>query len=171
MNELSTDPSEETIQIGDQHIPIEKIRKGVEGASKWFLLIAGVTLFNTISSIAQWNFKLIFGLAVTQVGREILSLAIAPNNPETQILVNAIDLCITLVFVGLFIFLWRTAASAKVRAFEIGMALYFCDMFFFAYLQEWKNAGFHLLALFMLFFGLASARSLADHAKKSAPTS
>jgi len=58
------------------------------------------------------------------------------------------------VVVGLY------AQRNKLSAFYLGLAVYVLDALIYVYFQDWMSVGFHGLAAFFIFKGMARAREL-----------
>ena len=120
----------------------------VRSGARWFWWIAGLSLVNVVMFYSGSNTNFVIGLAMTA----LVTVAFAGNLPV------AIGLAgFTIAFyvvVGLY------AQRNKLWAFYLGLAVYVLDALIYVYLQDWMSVGFHGLAAFFIFKGVARAREL-----------
>jgi hypothetical protein len=125
----------------------------VKGAASWFLMIAGLSIVNSIISAAGGGWRFIFGLGITQVVD-----AIAHNAGGTGVV---LDLIINAFVAGIFVLFWNFARAGEKWAFIVGMAVYVLDGVLCLLFKDIFAGAFHAWALFRIYQGFSSI-SLLD---------
>ena len=121
------------------------------GAS-WFYWIAGLSLINSLLSLAGTEWGFILGLGITQLFDGIGG-ALGPAGKLVAFAMNLITASVLIVFGVL-------AARRQTWAFVVGMALYAMDALLFLLVLDILGLAFHGVALFFLYRGLAACREL-----------
>jgi hypothetical protein len=121
------------------------------GAS-WFYWIAGLSLINSVLSLAGSEWGFILGLGITQVFDALGSLM----GTAGKFVAFGLDLiaAAALVVFGVL------AARRQTWAFVVGMVLYALDGLLFVLALDFLGIGFHAFVLFCLYRGLAACREL-----------
>lgn len=122
----------------------------VKSGAGWFYWIAGLSLVNTIASLAGSSWGFIIGLGITQVFDAIAGAA----GGSGKFIAIALDA----VVLGIFVLFGFLAGKCKAWAFLVGMILYALDGLIFLVMADWMATGFHVLALYFMFKGWQACR-------------
>jgi hypothetical protein len=128
------------------------LQKAVANGASWFFWIAGLSVLNTILTLAGVEWSLVLGLGTTQIA-DGLAVAIGGAAFAVPIVVN-------LVVVGLFVLFGVYARKGRYWAFVVGMVLYGLDALIFVPFGDWLPVGFHAFALVMIALGVNALRKL-----------
>lgn len=120
--------------------------------ARWFYWVAGLSLINSLASLAGQQWRFILGLGITQ-----LADALAAHSGRGIAVVAVMDAAI----VGSFVLLGRFAQRGRVWAFGVGAVIYALDGLIFVGLRDWIGVAFHVFVLVMTVRGLDAARRLA----------
>jgi len=148
-------PSTGQSDLAAQKLQIEHALKGSSG---WFVAIAGLSLVNSVLSMAGASIHFIFGLGLTQIVD-----ALAHNSGGAGIV---LDLIINGMIAGVFVFFWNFARKGAKWAFFAGMALYVVDGLILLAFKDFLSVAFHGWALYRMYSGvkLLSALERMNHA-------
>ena len=119
--------------------------------ARWFYWVAGLSLINSLASLAGQQWRFILGLGITQ-----LADALAVHSGRGIAVVAVMDAGI----VGSFVLLGRLAQRGRVWAFGVGAVIYALDGLIFVGLKDWIGVAFHVFVLVMTVRGLDAARRL-----------
>ena len=120
--------------------------------ARWFYWVAGLSLVNSLASLAGQKWRFVLGLGITQ-----LADALAAHSGRGFEVVAVLDA----VIVASFVLLGRFALQGRVWAFGVGAAIYALDGLIFLVLRDWVGVAFHVFVLVMTVRGLDAARRLA----------
>jgi len=126
----------------------QRLRSG----ARWFYWVAGLSLVNSLASLAGQKWRFVLGLGITQ-----LADALAAHSGRGIEVVAVLDA----VIVASFVLLGRFALQGRVWAFGVGAAIYALDGLIFLGLRDWVGVAFHVFVLVMTVRGLDAARRLA----------
>jgi hypothetical protein len=96
-----------------------QIQQALKGSSSWFIVIAGLSLVNSVLAMAGADIHFIFGLGLTQIVD-----ALAHGSGGAGIV---LDLIVNGMIAGVFVFFWNFARKGAKWAFFAGMGLYVMD--------------------------------------------
>lgn len=120
--------------------------------ARWFYWVAGLSLVNSLASLAGQKWRFVLGLGITQ-----LADALAAHSGRGFEVVAVLDA----VIVASFVLLGRFALQGRAWAFGVGAAIYAVDGLIFLGLRDWVGVAFHVFVLVMAVRGLDAARRLA----------
>lgn len=140
-------------------------RQQAHWGANWFFWIAGFSIINSIVLLSngEWNF--LVGLGVTQ-----LIDGVVMASEELGAAAVALALILDATVAGFFVVMGLLARRGFTWAFLLGMIAYALDGLLFAYVQGWANVGFHALALFFIYRGLAADGALKKLQAEAAAT-
>ena len=126
----------------------EKSQKHKNGAS-WFYWIAGLSLINTVTLLAdsQWNFPV--GLGVTQI-IDAIAVGLQTSFGKTPVY---IALVLDILIAGVFVLFGKLANRKSNAAFILGMVIYSLDAIIILLFKDYVGFGFHVFALIFIFQG------------------
>lgn len=124
----------------------------LHSGARWFYWVAGLSLVNSLASLAGQKWRFVLGLGITQLGD-----ALAVHSGRGIGVVAVLDA----VIVASFVLLGRFAQQGRVWAFGVGAAIYALDGLIFLGLRDWVGVAFHVFVLVMTVRGLDAARRLA----------
>ena len=134
----STQPS-----AAQQRLQIESALKGPAG---WFVVIAGLSIVNSILSMTGASIHFIFGLGVTEF---VDAMAHQAGNAG-----YVLDFIINGIIAGVFVLIWNFARKGKSWAWYGGIALYVVDGLLLLLVKDYLAVAFHAWALFRMSPGL-----------------
>jgi hypothetical protein len=138
-----------------------KLRSG----ANWFYWIAGLSVINSLISLAEGDRQFIVGLGITQVVVGI-AVAIAQQSPDAALIMKIIAGVFTLVAAGVFAGIGLGSGKRLSWLFVTGMALYGLDALLYLAMAAfgepagWLPFGFHIFVLTRLFSGFQACRAL-----------
>jgi hypothetical protein len=150
-------PSTEQSNLAAQKLQIEHALKGSSG---WFIAIAGLSLVNSVLSMAGASIHFIFGLGLTQIVD-----AVAHDFGGAGIVA---DLIINGLIAGVFVFFWKFARTGAKWAFYSGMSLYVVDALILLALKDFLSVAFHGWALYRMYAGVKLLPALQQLNRASA---
>jgi|WetSurMetagenome_2_1015567.scaffolds.fasta_scaffold454739_1 hypothetical protein len=133
---------------------LEHLEKQVKSGASWFYWIAGLSLVNSVVTLAGGHGGFVIGLGVTQV-IDLLAASIGGAG-------MAVAIVLDLLAAGLFVLFGVFANRRQAWGFVAGMVLYALDGLVFLLLGGWLAVGFHAFALFCIFGGFTAMRKLQD---------
>ncbi len=153
--------AQESMAAGPEGAAVEIMKnlRAFKNGANWFYWIAGLSIVNSVISLAQGGLGFIFGLGITQVVDAIAG-AILAEQAEAAGLIRVIALGASVFFAGFFALFGWLANRRQGWALLIGMVLYLLDGAVFLLVQEWLSLAFHGLALYWMFQGYAALRRL-----------
>jgi hypothetical protein len=136
-----------------------KNTRAFRNGANWFYWIAGLSIVNSLVSLAQGTLGFIVGLGVTQVV-DAIARAILAENTEAAGMVRIIALGASVFFAGFFALFGWLANRGQGWALLVGMVLYLLDGLLFVLVQDWLSLAFHGFALYCMFQGYTALRRL-----------
>ncbi|MEY4386641.1 MAG: hypothetical protein RLY20_1924 [Verrucomicrobiota bacterium] len=121
------------------------------GAS-WFYWVAGLSLINSVVALTGSNWRLIFGLGVTQLIAEL-----GTNFGGAAV---AVTFVLNLIATGVFVLFGVFAHKRHLWAFIAGGVLFLLDLVFLLLVQDWISVAFHAWVLFSFFMGAKACHEL-----------
>lgn len=138
------------------------LRHRMESGASWFYWIAALSLVNAVSAAMGSSWGFVIGLGITQL---LSALAQAGEVAEdASVVVIGIVWILTFAVIAGFALLGWLARRPSVAAFAIGIAVFALDTLVFLIAGDWIGLGFHALALFFLWNGMAAARRIKRQA-------
>jgi hypothetical protein len=123
-----------------------QVEQALKGSSSWFVVIAGLSLVNSVLSMAGASIHFIFGLGLTQIVD-----ALAHESGGAGVV---LDLIINGMIAGVFVFFWNFARKGAKWAFFAGMALYVVDALILLAFKDILSVAFHGWALYRIYNGV-----------------
>lgn len=161
----SSDP-----QAGDSHQEAAdahwaQLEAKLRTGANWFYWIAGLSVINSLISLAEGDRQFIVGLGITQIVVGI-AVAIAQQSPDAALIAKIVAGVFTLVAAGVFAGIGLGSGKRLSWLFVTGMALYGLDALLYLAIavigdpSGWLPFGFHLFVLTRLFSGFQACRVL-----------
>ena len=127
----------------EQKLRAEQVVKNGAG---WFLAIAGLSIVNSVLTLAGMNFHFIFGLGITEIVDAI--------GRESGTTGSTLGLIVNLFIAGIFLGFWHFARLGEKWAFWTGMILYAIDGVILIPFKDFLGLAFHAYALFRIYNGM-----------------
>lgn len=126
----------------------QKLRaeQALKGSSSWLVIIAGLSLVNSVLFLTGAKIHFIFGLGFTQIVD-----AVAHNAGAAGV---ALDLVINGVVAVVFVLFWNFARKGEKWAWLAGMGLYVLDALILLLFKDFLAVAFHGWALYRMSSGL-----------------
>jgi len=122
-----------------------RVEQALKGSSSWFIVIAGLSLVNSVLFMSGTKIHFIFGLGLTQIVD-----ALAHNVGSTGIV---LDLIINGVIAAVFVLFWNFARKGEKWAWLAGMGLYVLDGLILLLFKDFLSVAFHGWALYRMSTG------------------
>jgi hypothetical protein len=123
-----------------------RVEQAIKGAASWFVVIAGLSIVNSVLSMTGAKVTFIFGLGLTQIVDAIAHQAGSAG--------FVLDLIVNGVIAGVFVFFWNFARKGAKWAFFVGMGLYVVDALILLPFKDYLSAAFHAWALYRMYNGV-----------------
>ncbi len=123
-----------------------RVLQALKGSASWFLMIAGLSVVNSILSMTGASLHFIFGLGLTQIVDELAHEAGSAG--------YVLDFIINGVIAGVFVLIWNFARKGQGWAWYGGMFLYVIDGLLLLLFKDYLSVAFHAWALFRMSPGL-----------------
>ncbi len=123
-----------------------RVLQSLKGSSSWFLMIAGLSVLNSVLAMSGGTIRFIFGLGLTQI---VDSLAHEAGSPG-----YVLDLVINGIIAGVFVLIWNFARKGQRLAWYVGMAIYVIDGLLLLLFKDYLAIAFHAYALYRMSSGL-----------------
>lgn len=152
-NHLPSTPSQIALTPA-QVLDLQKgvLAKRIQSGANWFFWIAGLSLINSIISLAGGGTRFIIGLGITQIVDAVAHGAKMGSG---------VPLVIDVIAAGIFIPFGLQARKRRNWAFLIGMILYALDGLLFVLVKDILGIGFHLFALYFIYKGMKANEQFA----------
>lgn len=124
----------------------ERLLLALKGPASWFLMIAGLSMVNSVLAISGASVRFIFGLGLSQIVDVLAHQAGAT--------VYVLDLIINGMIAGVFVLFWNFARKGQKWAWYLAMALYAVDGLVLLLFKDYLAIAFHAYALFRMSSGL-----------------
>jgi hypothetical protein len=123
-----------------------RVLQALKGSASWFLMIAGLSLLNSILALSGARIRFIFGLGITQI---VDSLAHQVGSTG-----YVLDLVINGIIAGVLVLFWNFARQGQKWAWYLGMAIYAVDGVLLLLFKDYLAIAFHAYALYRMSSGL-----------------
>ena len=123
-----------------------QIQQALKGSSSWFIVVAGLSLVNSVLAMAGADIHFIFGLGLTQIVD-----ALAHGSGGAGIV---LDLIVNGMITGVFVLFWNFARKGAKWAFFAGMGLYVMDGLILLAFKDFLSVAFHGWALYRMYGGV-----------------
>jgi hypothetical protein len=123
-----------------------RILLALKGPASWFLMIAGLSVVNSILAMSRAGFQFIFGLGVSQI---VDSLAHQAGSTG-----YLLDFIINGIIAGVFVLFWHFARQGQKWAWYLAMTLYVVDGLLLLLFKDYLAIAFHAYALYRMSAGL-----------------
>jgi hypothetical protein len=135
------------------------LEKRLQEGSRWFYIIAGLSLLNSVVLVAGGSINFLVGLGITQI-IDGFSIALADDlgagsGSIIRFIAFVLDILIASVFAVLGILSKRHKWS-----FIVGMVIYALDGVLFLVFKDFLSFGFHILAFLGLFNGFKTLNQM-----------
>ncbi|MGH7599621.1 MAG: ankyrin repeat domain-containing protein [bacterium] len=124
--------------------------------AKWFFLIAGLSLVNSLIVLFGGNLYFLVGLGITQFIDGFAIGMVNESGAEFRTVANTIAFLFDVGIAGVFVAFGVFARKRQKWSFITGMCLYAFDGLLFLLFKEFLALGFHLFILWKLYDGLES---------------
>lgn len=146
-------PSEaEKVELALEHATLARQAKS---GGDWFFWVAGLSIINSIISLANGQWSFLAGLGITQVIDVVASSAGGGSG-----FAPTIALILDLLAAAIFVMFGILTRHRQSWSYLIGMVLYALDGLIFLVAGEWLGAAFHVFVLYSLYRGLVANRAL-----------
>ena len=122
-----------------------RVEQALKGSSSWFVIIAALSLVNSVLSMTGAKIHFIFGLGFTQIID-----ALAHNAGGAGV---ALDFVINGVIAAVFVLFWNFARKGEKWAWLAGMGLYVVDALILLAFKDILSVAFHGWALYRMYSG------------------
>jgi hypothetical protein len=133
----------------EQKLRAERV---VRSGASWFIVVAVLSLINSVLSMSGAGIRFIFGLGIAEFVD-----ALAHQAGQTGF---ALDLVINGFVAGIFVVFWNFARKGEQWAFMVGMALYVLDALVMLYFKDILAVAFHGYALYRMYTGMSGIPAL-----------
>jgi len=123
-----------------------RVEQALKGSSSWFVIIAALSLVNSVLFMTGAKLHFIFGLGFTQIVD-----AVAHNAGGAGVV---LDLIINGVIAAVFVLFWNFARKGEKWAWLAGMGLYVLDGLILLLFKDFLSVAFHGWALYRMSSGL-----------------
>ena len=123
-----------------------RVEQALKGSSSWFVIIAALSLVNSVLFMTGAKLHFIFGLGFTQIVD-----AVAHSAGSAGVV---LDLIINGVIAAVFVLFWNFARKREEWAWLAGMGLYVLDGLILLLFKDFLSVAFHGWALYRMSSGL-----------------
>ena len=123
-----------------------RVLQALKGSANWFVMIAGLSVVNSILAMSGASVRFIFGLGLSQI---VDSLAHQAGSTG-----YVLDLIINGIIAGVFVLFWNFARQGQKWAWYLGMAIYAVDGVLLLLFKDYLAIAFHAYALYRMSSGL-----------------
>jgi hypothetical protein len=123
-----------------------RVLLALKGSASWFLMIAGLSILNSVLAMSGTHIRFIFGLGATQIVDTLAHQAGSPG--------YVLDLVINGIIAGVLVLFWNFARQGQKWAWYLGMALYVVDAVLLLLFKDYLAIAFHAYALYRMSSGL-----------------
>jgi hypothetical protein len=144
------DPGQSYTPSGtSQSVAVEqkaRVLQALKGRASWFVIIAGLSVVNSILAMSGASVRFIFGLGLSQIVDALAHQAGSPG--------YILDLIINGIIAGVFVLFWNFARKGQKWAWYLGMAVYVVDGALLLLFKDYLAIAFHAYALYRMSSGL-----------------
>ena len=133
-----------------------RIDSGVRRGAGWFFIIGSLSILSKLLSGFGISFDFLFGLGTSH----LLESLLAGIDFFSSAAVFFISLLLNTIISSVLIILGSYAEKALAWAFISGLIFYFLDLMLLLAFGQWFAALFHCFALYGLYFGYQSLRTV-----------
>jgi hypothetical protein len=141
--EVSYSPSNAQPVVSQEKLRVEQ---GLKSSASWFLVIAGLSILNSILSMSGATIRFIFGLGLTEIVDALAHRAGSAG--------YVLDFIINGIVAGVLVLIWNFARKGQGWAWYCGMILYAIDGLLLLLLKDYLSVAFHAWALYRMSPGL-----------------
>jgi len=123
-----------------------RVLQALKGSASWFVMIAGLSVVNSVLAMSGTSVRFIFGLGLSQIVD-----ALAHQAGSTG---YVLDLIINGIIAGVFVLFWNFARKGQKWAWYLGMAVYLLDGLLLVLFKDYLAIAFHAYALYRMSSGL-----------------
>jgi hypothetical protein len=123
-----------------------RVEQALKNRASWFLVIAGLSILNSVLSMSGTSLHFIFGLGLTQIVDELAHQAGTAG--------YALDFIINGIIAGALVLIWNFARKGQGWAWYVGMGLYAIDGLLLLLFKDYLSVAFHAWALYRMSPGL-----------------
>jgi hypothetical protein len=127
------------------------LARQVRAGANWFYWITGLSVVNSVITLAGGQWRFILGLGITQVFD-----AIGNEAKITAVIPFILDVFAS----GIFVFFGLLAGRRKNWAFLTGMILYALDGLLLGLFKDFLGVGFHVYTLYCIYKGMKANEQL-----------
>ena len=144
------DPGQSYTPSGtSQSVAVEqkaRVLQALKGRASWFVIIAGLSVVNSILAMSGASVRFIFGLGLSQIVDALAHQAGSPG--------YLLELIINGIIAGVFVLFWNFARKGQKWAWYLGMAVYVVDGALLLLFKDYLAIAFHAYALYRMSSGL-----------------
>jgi hypothetical protein len=144
------DPGYSDTQSGaSQPVAVEqkaRVLQALKGSASWFVMIAALSMVNSILAMTGASVRFIFGLGLSQIVDALAHQAGSPG--------YVLDLIINGIIAGVFVLFWNFARKGQKWAWYLGMGVYVVDGILLLLFKDYLAIAFHAYALYRMSSGL-----------------
>jgi len=123
-----------------------RVLQALKGRASWFVIIAGLSVVNSILAMSGASVRFIFGLGLSQIVDALAHQAGSPG--------YLLELIINGIIAGVFVLFWNFARKGQKWAWYLGMAVYVVDGALLLLFKDYLAIAFHAYALYRMSSGL-----------------
>src|SRR5258708_36306574 len=123
-----------------------RVLQALKGSASCFVMIAGLSVVNSILAMSGTSVRFIFGLGLSQIVDELAHQAGSTG--------YVLDLIINGIIAGVFVLFWNFARKGQKWAWYLGMAVYVVDGALLLLFKDYLAIAFHAYALYRMSSGL-----------------
>lgn len=144
-------------QAAEAHVA--RLEAQLRHGANWFYWIAGLSVVNSLISLAEGDRQFIVGLGITQIVDQIATI-VAQNSPDMALVAKIVAGVFTFITAGIFAGFGLGSSKRLSWVFIVGMVFYGIDGLLYLVIGEWLSFGFHIFVLTRLFSGFKACREL-----------
>jgi hypothetical protein len=133
----------------------------VKGGASWFVVVAGLSMLNSVLSLSGAGIRFIFDLGIAQLVDAMAHVA-GQGGAVLDLFING---CVAAAFV-LF---WHFARKGQKWAFIVGMMLYALDGLLMLLFKDFLGLAFHAYVIYRLYSSMGSLATLEQLRQATAP--
>jgi len=123
-----------------------RLEQAIKSSSSWFVVIAGLSLVNSVLAMTGTTVHFIFGLGFTQIVDALTHTAGGAG--------YVLDFMVNGIVAGVFVLFWNFARKGQKWAFVVGMSVYIMDALILLPFKDFLSIAFHAWALYRMYAGL-----------------
>ncbi len=143
-------------EAGAQQVEIELAVEQLRRGGNWFYWLAGLSMVNSLVAVFGGEWRLLFGLGITQFV-DGFGLAFIAEEPGSTTIIRSVVFVINLSIACAVASFGLLANKARSWVFMLGMVIYVVDALLLVLIADWLSVAFHVWVLFALFGGLKAS--------------